>query len=91
MSSRIGDIFGGIITGVTEWGLYVEEEITKCEGMVPIRTLKNDFYNFDRKHMRLIGEKYRRKYTLGDKVKFKVIKTDMNKKTIDYELIENKA
>lgn len=91
MSSRIGDIFGGIITGVTEWGLYVEEEITKCEGMVPIRTLKNDFYNFDRKHMRLIGEKYRKKFTLGDKVKFKVIKTDMNKKTIDYELIENKA
>lgn len=90
MSSRIGDIFSGTITGVTEWGLYVEEEITKCEGMVSIRTLKNDFYNFDSKHMRLVGEKHHKKYTLGDKVKIKVIKTDMNKKTIDYELIENK-
>lgn len=87
MSSRIGDIFYGLITGVTEWGLYVEEKNTKCEGMVPIRELKNDFYNFDRKHMRLVGAKYHRKYTLGDKVKFKVVKTDLNKKTIDYELI----
>lgn len=88
MSSRIGDIFEGTITGVTEWGLYIEEKETKCEGMAQLRNLKSDFYEFDRKHMRIIGKKTHKKYTLGDKVKFKVIKADMNKKTIDYDIIE---
>lgn len=87
MSSRIGDLFNGIITGITEWGLYVEEEETKCEGMVKIRELGNDYYNFDRKKMSLIGQKTRKKYTLGDKVRFKVSEVDINKKTIDYILI----
>lgn len=87
MSSRIGDQFNGIITGVTEWGLYIEEEKTKCEGMVKMRDLGNDYYNFDRKQMRLIGQKTRKKYALGDKVRFKVVAADINKKTIDYLLI----
>ena len=87
MASRVGDIFDGIITGVTEWGLYIEESITKCEGMVQIRTLANDYYIFDRKSMSIIGKKNRKKYTLGDKVKFKVISANMNKKTIDYKII----
>jgi ribonuclease R len=87
MSSRIGDIFTGVITGVTEWGLYVEEEETKCEGMIKMRDLGNDYYNFDRKYMRLIGQKTHRKFTLGDKLKFKVSSADINKKTIDYILI----
>jgi ribonuclease R len=87
MSARIGDIFNGIITGVTEWGLYVEEKETKCEGMVKMRDLENDYYNFDRKHMRLVGQKTHKKYTLGDRVRFKVVNADINKKTIDYLLI----
>jgi len=86
MSSRIGDIFTGIITGVTEWGLYIEEKETRCEGMVKIRDLGNDYYIFDKKHMCIKGTKSHKKYTLGDKVKFKVIGADMNKKTIDYLL-----
>ncbi len=87
MSKRIGDIFSGVITGVTEWGLYVEESFTKCEGMVSMKTLSNDYYIFDRKQMCIKGQKKHKKYTLGDKVKFKVIKADMNKKIIDYTLI----
>lgn len=87
MSERIGDIFTGVITGITEWGLYVEESNTKCEGMVSIRSLSNDYYVFNRKYMCIEGKKKHKKYTLGDKVKFKVLSTDMNKKTIDYELI----
>ncbi len=87
MSSRVGDIFNGVITGVTEWGLYIEEEETKCEGMVRMRDLKKDYYIFDRKYMRLVGQKTHKKYALGDKVKFKVSKADINKKTIDYILI----
>ena len=87
MSSRIGDIFNGVITGVTEWGLYIEEKETKCEGMVSIRNLEKDYYIFDKKQMRLTGKKTKKKYTLGDKVKFKVSEVDINRKTIDYLLI----
>jgi len=87
MSARVGDIFNGIITGVTEWGLYIEEALTKCEGMAPIRSLENDYYIFDKKCMCITGKKHHKKYTLGDKVRFKVIKADMNRKTIDYQII----
>ena len=87
MSNHISESYEGIITGVTEWGLYVEEKETKCEGMIRMRDLKNDYYVFDKKYMSIKGQKTHKKYTLGDKVKFKVIKADMNKKTIDYELI----
>jgi ribonuclease R len=87
MSKRVGQTFGGIITGVTEWGLYVEESETKCEGMIRMRDLKNDYYVFDKRYMSIRGQKTHKKYTLGDKVKFKVRGADMNRKTIDYELI----
>lgn len=87
MSTRIGDSFDGIITGVTEWGLYIEEQNTKCEGMVRMRDLKDDYYEFDNKFMSIRGRKTRKKYTLGDKLKFKVKNVDRNKKTIDYEIL----
>ncbi len=87
MSKHTGESYEGIITGVTEWGLYAEEKETKCEGMIRMRDLKNDYYIFDKKFMSIRGQKTHKKYTLGDKVKFKVIKADMNRKTIDYELI----
>jgi ribonuclease R len=86
MSARVGDIFAGIITGVTEWGLYIEERETKCEGMVKIRDLGNDYYLFDKKQMCIRGQKTHKKYGLGDSVKFKVVGADINKKTIDYQL-----
>lgn len=87
MSSRIGEKFEGTITGVTEWGLYIEDKETKCEGMVSVRDLGDDFYVFDKKGMSIVGQKKRRRFTLGDKVKFKVKDTNINKKTIDYQLI----
>lgn len=87
MSTRIGETYEGLITGVTEWGLYVEDKQTKCEGMVRMRDLKDDYYTFDKKHMSIKGSKTHKKYTLGDKVKFKVISADRNKKTIDYSLV----
>lgn len=87
MSSRIGDIFTGFITGVTEWGLYIEEKETKCEGMVRLRDLKSDYYIFEKKYMRIVGSKKHKKYALGDNVSFKVIGADINKKTIDYQII----
>lgn len=86
MSSRIGQKYEGVITGVTEWGLYIEDKLTKCEGMVRMRDLKNDYYVFDKEGMSIKGQKTHKKYTLGDKVKFIVTNADMNKKTIDYEI-----
>ena len=87
MSTRINQKYEGIISGVTEWGLYVEEKLTKCEGMIRMRDLKDDYYTFDKEGMSIKGKRNHRKYTLGDKVKFKVKNTDMNKKIIDYELV----
>jgi ribonuclease R len=86
MSKRIGEKYDGIITGVTEWGLYIEDKTTKCEGMARMRDLKDDYYIFDKEGMSIRGKKSHRKYTLGDKVKFTVANADMNKKTIDYEI-----
>ena len=86
MSKRIGEKYDGIITGVTEWGLYIEDKKTKCEGMVRMRDMKDDYYTFNKEGMSIKGKKTHRKYTFGDSVKFAVKNADMNKKTIDYEL-----
>jgi ribonuclease R len=87
MSSRLGEKFEGIITGLNEWGLYIEDKKTKCEGMVRMRDLKDDYYVFNKERMSIKGRKSHNKYTLGDTVKFIVKNTDMNKKIIDYQLI----
>jgi ribonuclease R len=87
MSTRIGQKFDGIITGVTEWGLYVEDKQTKCEGMVRMRDLSDDYYTFDKKYMSIVGKRSHKKYTLGDRVHFQVKDADRNKKTIDYILV----
>ncbi len=87
MSKRINQKYEGIITGVTEWGLYIEDKLTKCEGMVRMRDLKDDYYTFDKEGMSIKGKRKHKKYTLGDKVKFNVKNADMNKKVIDYEII----
>ena len=86
MSKRIGEKYDGIITGVTEWGLYVEDKLTKCEGMARMKDLKDDYYIFDKEGMSIRGKRTHKKYTLGDRVKFKVTNADMNRKIIDYEI-----
>lgn len=87
MSMRIGEKYEGVITGVTDWGLYIEEKNTKCEGMVRMRDLTDDYYTFDKEGMSIRGKKTHKKFRLGDKIKFIVKAADMNRKTIDYELI----
>jgi ribonuclease R len=87
MMEHIGEQFVGIITGVTEWGIYVEEEQTKCEGMVKLRDLNDDFYTLDPKKYTVTGSKSGKKYTLGDKVNIKVQSADLEKKVIDYAFI----
>lgn len=87
MSSRIGKEFYGTISGVTEWGIYIEEKNTKCEGMAKLRDLNDDFYIFDEKNYAITGKNKKRKFVLGDEVKFNVVKADLERKTLDYQII----
>jgi ribonuclease R len=87
MSKRLGKNFEGVISGMTEWGMYVEEIETKCEGLVRVRDMNDDFYVFNEKKLELVGQKKKKSYRLGDKVKIKVKGVDLEKKTIDYVLI----
>ncbi len=85
MSDKIGQVFDGVISGVTEWGIYVEEAETRSEGMIKIRDLGNDFYQFDKKSYSITGQKTKQKFTLGDKIKFKVVAADLDRKTLDFQ------
>ncbi|MDE1975099.1 MAG: ribonuclease R [Patescibacteria group bacterium] len=87
MSERLGQTFTGSISGVTKWGIYVEEDETKCEGMIPIRELGQDYFNFDERTYSIVGERTGKKFTLGDKVRFKVLSADLDRKTLDYRLV----
>lgn len=87
MSLRIGEKFKGIVSGVSEWGIYVEEIETKCEGMIRVRDMTDDYYVFNEKKLELFGQKKKKTYKLGDKVNIKVKKVDLERKTIDYILI----
>ena len=87
MSKRLGKTFTGVISGMTEWGMYVEELQTKCEGLVRMRDMDDDFYVFNEKKLELIGQKKKKRYRLGDRVKIKVKAVDLERKNIDYVLI----
>jgi len=88
MQSRLGEDFEGVISGVTEWGLFVEIVETKCEGLVRITDLDDDFYDFDSKQLVIVGRNNKRRFTLGDKVFVKVVKTDIDRRTIDLLMVE---
>ncbi|OGI85924.1 ribonuclease R [Candidatus Nomurabacteria bacterium RIFCSPLOWO2_01_FULL_39_17] len=87
MSSRVGSNFTGVISGIKEWGIYVEEKETKCEGLVRIGNLGDDFYIFNEKKLELMGQKHKKRYRLGDVIKIKVKAVDLERKTIDYTLV----
>ena len=91
MADRIGQVFEGSVSGVTEWGLYVEIDENKCEGMVPIRDLDDDYYEFDEKNYCLVGRRKRRVYRLGDKLTIRVARADLNKKQLDFALVDSSA
>jgi ribonuclease R len=86
MSAYLGETFDGVISGVTEWGIYVELLANKCEGMIPIRDLDDDYYTFDDKNYCLEGRRYHKKYQLGDAVSVKVAKANLDKKQLDFVL-----
>ena len=91
MQDRLGEIYEGVISAVTEWGFYVELDENKCEGLVPVRDLADDYYDYDEKNFCLTGRKYHNKYTLGDIVKVQVARADLERKQLDFALVEDKG
>lgn len=87
MQDKVGQEFEGSVSGITEWGMYVEIEPTKVEGMVMLREIKEDFFIYDEKNFCLVGKATRKRFTLGDKVRIKVSKTNLEQKLIDYTLV----
>ena len=89
MQDKIGQEFDGHVSGVTEWGIYVEIEPTKIEGMIPYRTIRSDFYDFDADHYRAVGRRSRKSIRLGDPLRIRVKGTSLEQKLLDYELVED--
>ncbi|MBO4550825.1 MAG: RNB domain-containing ribonuclease [Bacteroidaceae bacterium] len=87
MNDHLGETFQGTISGVTEFGLYVEIDENKCEGMIPLRELEGDYYDFDEKNYCLKGRRYHHCYNLGDSVKVQVARADLYRKQLDFKLI----
>ncbi len=87
MAQHISETFTGIISGVSEWGMFVEDEATKCEGMIKLRDLTDDYYNLDQKNYAIVGSKTKKRFSLGDKIKYKVVAADIDRKALDYSLV----
>jgi ribonuclease R len=89
MESRVGDLFRGFISGVTEWGIFVMTEDSYCEGLVRLDSIRSDFFVYDQKKHCVRGTRTGKKYQLGDKVKVKLLKTNLAKRMIDFVLAED--
>lgn len=88
LQDQIGHVYSGVISGVTEWGMYVEIIENKCEGMIRLRDISDDFYTLDEKNYQIIGQRKKRVYRLGDEVKIRVKNVDLAKKQIDFSLVQ---
>ena len=88
MGDRLGQEFDGTVSGVTEFGLYVEVTENMCEGMVPLRDLQDDYYEFDERNYCLIGRRYHKRYSLGDKVRIRVERANLERRQLDFALVE---
>ncbi len=88
MSEHIGEEFDAVICGVTEWGLYAEINENKCEGLVPMRTLQDDYYEFDDANYCIIGRRTHRRFTIGDAIRIRIVRANLDRKQLDFELVE---
>ena len=91
MQDKLGQEFEGTVSGITEWGMYVEIEPTKIEGMVSLREIKSDFFEFDEARYRLVGRRTRKIFRLGDQVRIKVKSANLEQRLLDYELVEQSS
>jgi ribonuclease R len=87
LQDKKGVVFDGIISGVTEWGFFVELIENKCEGLVRLRDIGNDFYELDEENYRIIGHRTGKVFALGDEIKVSIKSTDLSKKQIDFVLV----
>lgn len=87
MQDKIGVEFDAVISGVTEWGMYVENPENKVEGMVRLKDIGGDFYELDQKNYCIVGQRTKKKYSLGDSVKVKLVSADLDRKTLDFKLV----
>lgn len=90
LADHLGEVFDGVISGVTEWGLYVELDSNKCEGMVPIRDLTDDYYEFDEKNYCVVGRHTNTRYRLGDKITIQVARANLERKQLDFAIIDER-
>ena len=91
MMDKIGEEYDGHVSGITEWGMYVEIEPTKIEGMVSVRDIQSDFCEFDEARYRLVGKRRHKQFRLGDPVRIRVKSANLEQRLLDYELIENQS
>jgi ribonuclease R len=89
LRDQVGNVFSGVISGVTEWGMYVEIIENKCEGMIRLRDISDDFYTLDEKNYAIIGQRKKKVYQLGDEVTIRVKNVDLTKKQIDFSLVQD--
>ena len=88
MQEAVGEVFDGVISGVTEWGIFVEISANKCEGMVRLRDIDGDYFYYDQKNMSIVGQRTKRTYSLGEKVNIKVEAADVENRRIDLRIID---
>ncbi|MBL4707178.1 MAG: ribonuclease R [Flavobacteriales bacterium] len=89
MQGKEGEVFGGLVSGVSEWGLFVELEENKCEGLVRMKSLRDDFYQFDPENYAISGRRSGKIYRIGDEVTVKVLKADLSKKQLDFDMLSD--
>jgi ribonuclease R len=87
MKDKVGKQYDGVVSGVTEWGVFVEILENKCEGMIPVRNLTGDFYEYDEDNYCILGKRTGKKYQMGDPVQIEVVRVNMEKKQIDFSLV----
>jgi ribonuclease R len=87
MSDNVGNVFAGVISSVAEWGIYVELVENKCEGMIPMREIDDDYYFLDEKNYCIEGRRYHRRFQLGDEIQVRVTRADLDKKQLDFALV----
>ena len=87
MQSRVGQEFDAVISGVTEWGMYVEDPSTKAEGMIRLKEMNGDLYQLDAKNYSIVGANTKKKYSLGDSVRVRLVSADLDRKILDFKLV----
>ena len=88
MTEHIDEEFDAVISGVTEWGIYAEINENKCEGMIPLRTHEDDFNEYEDEKYCLVGRRHHRKYTIGDPLRIRIVRANLERKQLDFEIVE---